>query len=633
MIGRFSQLGVYRNLFRSWDFGRIMGAGALAGASYFWDMSAGQATTVGTALALSSVAINSIPIIWGAIRGLVRRKVNVDELVALAIIASLIQGEFLAAAIVSFVMVLGALIEEATSDSARKAIEALIRTTPAEAIILIDGEAKTIDASEIRVGDKLLVKPGQRIPADGTVSDGVTCVDESSMTGEPIPKEKAKGDTVFAGTINQNGVIELEATRIGSDTTLGKVIALVSQAEQEKPKSVRIIDRYARWFTPMILTLAGLTWVITGDISRAITVLIVGCPCALILAAPTAIVAAIGRAARAGILIKGASHLEEAGRANTVLFDKTGTLTEGNPTVDDVTVVEGVDKEFVLSMAASVEQNSTHPLARAVLKAAHYANVTICKAQEMLTHIGLGVRGQIDGSLIEVGSVYVGGGTANLPAILRDTLETYKSSGATPLVVYRDSSPIGILSVADQIRPTAKDTVDRLYELGIEHVSLLSGDHEQSASLVADKIGLTSAHWQLGPDDKMKIIKDHQKNGKRVLFVGDGINDAPALAAANVAIAMGAAGTDVALETADIALMHDNIERIPFVIQLGRRTLRIIKFNIAFGLAFNLVAIIASGSGLLSPIMGAVVHNVGSVIVVASSASLAFISDGQWGRN
>ncbi len=632
MIGRFSQLGVYRDLLRSWDFFRIAIAGVLAAASYLWGVSIGEPAYVAAGLALISVAINGVPIVLGAIRGLLRRQVNVDELVALAIIASLIQGEFLAAAVVSFVMVLGALIEEATSDSARKAIEALIRIAPETAIVLVDGEPQTIATSEVRVGDMLLVKPGQRIPVDGTISSGETAVDESSMTGEPIPKEKTTGDTVFAGTMNQNGVVEVEATRIGQDTTLGKVIRLVSEAEAQKPKSIRTIDRYARWFTPMILAFAFGAWWITGDISRAITVLIVGCPCALILAAPTAIVAAIGRAARAGILIKGGEFLEEAGRADTVLFDKTGTLTEGKPSVNDVTVIDGVDKDYVLSMAASVEQNSTHPLAHAVLKAAHYAKVAICRADEMLTQIGLGVQARVDGRLIEVGSAYIGGGTMNVPANLQETLEQYKSTGATPLVVYRDSDPIGILSVADRVRPSARGTVESLRGMGIEHVALLSGDHELSAAKVARETGLTGAHWQLKPDQKMEIIKELQASGKRVVFVGDGINDAPALAAANVGVAMGAAGTDVALETADIALMNDNIERIPFIIRLGQRTQRIIKWNIAFGLAFNAFAMLASGAGILSPIMGAIVHNVGSVIVVASSASIAFTSDGRWGR-
>ena len=623
MIGRFSQLGVYRDLLRSSDFLRIALAGALAAGSYLSDSILGLNEWVGMALALASVALNGVPIIWGAIRGIIRKQVNVDELVSLAIVASLIQGELLTAAVVSFVMVLGALVEEATSDSARKAIEALIDIAPETATVLADGQSKTVPVDQVQVGDVLLVKPGERVAVDGTVQVGVTSVDESSMTGEPIPQEKAVGDTLYAGTLNQNGVIEMMTTRVGGDTTLGKVIRLVSEAEAHKPQALRTIDRYARWFTPLILACSAGTWAVTGQVSRAIAVLIVGCPCALILAAPTAIVAAIGRAARAGILVKGGAFLELAGKVDTVLFDKTGTLTEGWPRVDDITVIEGLETEYVLSMAASVEQNSTHPLARAVLKAAEYARITLRRADQMVTQIGLGVQAMVEGRLIEVGSVYLGGGSVRVSPPFRQTLERYKTSGATPLVVYRDSEPIGILSVADHIRPTAKGTIDRLRGLGISYLALLSGDHKKSATLVAEAIGLTDAHSGLRPDEKLDVIRQLQGAGRHVIFVGDGINDAPALAAADVGIAMGAAGTDVALETADIALMHDSIERIPFIIRLGRRTVRIIKCNIVFGLFFNAAAVLASGAGILSPILGAIVHNVGSVLVVALSASIA----------
>jgi Cd2+/Zn2+-exporting ATPase len=627
MIGRFSKLGVYRELLQSRDFYRIALAGFLALASYFWDRGVDIPSTVGVTLAFASVILNGIPIIWGAIKGLIKRKVNVDELVSLAIIASLFEGEFLTAAVVSFVMVLGALIERVTSDSARKAIQALISISPETADLLVGGQTKTVPIAGVKVGDLILVKPGERIPVDATVKKGITAVDESSMTGEPIPREISTGDTVYAGTLNQNGVIEIETAKVGEDTTLGKVISLVSEAEAHKPETVKIIDRYARWFTPTIIFCAGIAWWITGDISRAVSVLIVGCPCALILAAPTAIVATIGRAARSGILVKGGMFLEEAGRANIVLFDKTGTLTEGKPRVDEIATVQGVDKKEVLARAACVEQNSTHPLARAVLKAAHYAEVVICHAEEMFTEIGLGVRAHVEGKLIEVGSAYIGGGSMKVPDVLKHHLERFKKNGATPLVVYQDRHPLGVLSVADHVRPKAKEMVQKLRALGMERIGILSGDHEQSALLVANSVGLTDTWAELKPQDKLQVIRDFQASMRSVIFVGDGINDAPALATANVGIAMGAAGTDVALETADIALMHDDISGIPFLIRLSRKMLFVIKWNIAFGMVFNVVAVLASGSGFLSPIMGAIVHNIGSVLVVLSSSSMAFTSD------
>ncbi len=627
MIGRFSQIGIYRELGRSRVFYRVALAGVLAMASYLWDRGSESASTVGMALALVSLVLNGLPIIWGAIKGLIHRKTNVDELVSIAIIASVSQGEFLTAAFVSGVMVLGALVEQLTSDSVRRTIQSLIDLSPDTATVLVRGEPRTVSIPQVKVGDLLLVKPGERIPVDAVVTKGITAVDESSITGEPIPSEKVPGDDVSAGTLNLSGVIEIEATNVGQDTTLGKVIKLVSQAEAHKPQAIRIIDRYARWFTPAILLCAAATWWLTGQVNQAVTVLIVGCPCALILAAPTAIVAAIGRAARSGVLVKGGLFLEEAGRADVVLFDKTGTLTEGKPRVDGVVSIAGIDTNEVLAKAASVEANSTHPLARAVLKAAHHAKVTISPADEMVTEIGIGVRAQVGGKLVEVGSTYIGGGSMNVPSSLRCHLESFKDSGATPLVVYEDKRPVGIISVADHVRPSANHTVEELRSMGIKRIGILSGDHEKSVRLIADSAGVTKIWAEMKPHQKLKVIADFQADGKVVIFVGDGINDAPALAAANVGIAMGAAGTDVALETADIALMKDDIAKLPFLVRLSRRMLRIIKWNIAFGMTFNAVAVVAGGWGLLSPMMGAVVHNIGSVLVVLSSASLAFASD------
>jgi Cd2+/Zn2+-exporting ATPase len=628
LIGRFSQLGVYRELLGSRDFYRIAVAGCLTLASYLLDRGDEIQSPLGIALALGALVLSGLPIILGAIRGISQRQVNVDELVSLAIIASLIEGEFLAAAVVSFVMVLGAMLEEATSDSARKAVESLMSISPDTASVLVDGQPVVVPVAEVRVGDSLLIKPGERIPVDVVVRKGLTSVDESSMTGESIPREKRVGDPMYAGTLNQNGVVEVEATKVGKDTTLGKVIKLVSEVEAHKPQAIKLIDRYAQWFTPTILTLAGLTWWITGEASRAITVLIVGCPCALILAAPTAIVASIGRAAKSGILVKGGLYLEETGRADTVLFDKTGTLTEGKPRVDQIFTIQGIEPNEVLALAACVEQNSTHPLARAVLQAAHYAKINICPAEEMITEIGRGVRARVEGRLVEVGSACLAGG--DIPEILCSNLEKIKEDGTTPLLVYEEGRTLGIISVADHIRPAARQMVQELLSMGIERIGLLSGDHEKAALPVADSVGLTDAWAELKPEDKLRMIADFQTRGEVVIYVGDGINDAPALARANAGIAMGAVGTDVALETADIVLMNDDISRIPFLLRLSRRTLKTIKWNIVFGMIFNAVAVLVSGAGLLTPIMGAVVHNVGSVLVVLSSASIAFASERDW---
>jgi Cd2+/Zn2+-exporting ATPase len=581
----------------------------------------------GTGLILASVAVNGLPVMVGAVRGILERRMNVDELLALAIIACLIKGEYLTAAVVSCIMVLGALIEEATAESARKSIKALIKVSPKKAVILVDGRENEVDVLTVTPGDILLVKAGEQIPVDGVIVDGLSALDESAITGEAMPREKKAGDPVFAGTFNHNGVLRIRAERVGEDSTLGRVIRLVSEAEAHKPKSIAFIDRFAKYFTPLILCCALAAWLITGEFGRAVTVLIVGCPCALILAVPTATVATIGRAARAGILVKGGQHIESLALADTLFFDKTGTLTEGNPRVSSIVPVDAVDENDLLRQAAAVECHSTHPLARAVTQAATTAGITIEAARDLLTEIGLGVRGSVDGRLVEVGSIYMNGGMGAIPAALQATLQAVCEQGATPLMVYRDKKALGFLGVSDQVRPDADKTVGKLKALGVRDIGILSGDHEQSVARVGRSVGIDRLWSSLKPEDKLGIIQSMQQTGARVIYVGDGINDAPALAVADTGIAMGARGTEVALETADIALMGDDITRLPFMIALGRRMLFIIKLNIAFGLVFNLISVLAGAGGVITPIMGAVVHNIGSVLVVLSSASIGFYKE------
>jgi Cd2+/Zn2+-exporting ATPase len=627
MIGRFSKLGVYQELFSLKDFYLALAAALMALASYLIDYETASPSLWGSALAIVSVAINGGPIIWGAAKGLWKKEVNVDELVSLAILASLIQGEFLTAAVVSFVMTFGGLIEEVTSDSARKAIKSLIQISPDTATILAGGLEKTIPIGQVSIGDRILVKPGERIPVDARILKGVTAVDESAMTGEPLPVEKKPGDDILAGTMNHNGVITAEVVKVGKDTTLGKVIKLVSQAEAHRPETVRLADRYAKWFTPVILACAALAWIFTGEVSRAVAVLIVGCPCALILAVPTATVAALGRAARAGILVKGGQYLERTASIQAVYFDKTGTLTLGEPRVEDISCMEGVDRKAVLSCAASAEQHCTHPLARAILKAAHYAKIVVGQAENAFHEIGLGVRAMVDGSLVEVGSVAAAGDSAVFSSHMRQCIDNSISKGATPLVVYRDHKPMGLLNVTDKVRPLAGGTVADFNELGITRLGILSGDHENAVKRVADQVGINEVHGQLKPQDKVEVIKSAPGGRGHGDVRGDGINDAPALAISQVGVAMAAAGTDVALETADIALTHDNIAKLPWLVKLSRRMLSIIKINIVFGLTFNALAVVAGGMGWLNPIMAAIIHNVGSVLVVFASASLVIFPD------
>ena len=627
MIGRFSNLGTYKDLLNWKDFFKAGVAGLLALIGWLIDHGSGEHSTMGLVLILGSVGINGVPIIWGAISGLLERKVNVDELVSLAIIASLVSGEFLSAAIVSFVMVVGALIEEATGESARRAIRALIRITPKNATLVTEHGEVVKSVDRIRVGDVLVIKPGERVPVDGEVISGQSAVDESSITGEPIPCEKLEGHPVFSGTLNQSGVLRIRATRVGKDSTLGKVIQLVSDAEAHKPQSVALIDRYARWFTPFILACAAVAWGLTGELSRGVTVLIVGCPCALILAAPTAIVATISRAARSGVLIKGGHYIERVGAARAVLFDKTGTLTRGEPQVNCVVPAAGQTEKHVLTQAACAEAGSSHPLARAVLSAADMDGISVNGAENHQTRVGDGVSACVNGRSVAVGRSGMNGSPSSLDPALEAAMAGLKEEGATPLVVFEAEKAIGIISVTDQVRPDAPDAIEELKATGMTTVGILSGDHAQAVERVGRQVGASETWARLKPKDKLEIIRNFQAAEERTIYVGDGINDAPALAASDVGIAMGAKGTDVALETADIALMNDDLSRLPFLIKLSRRMVRTIKVNIAFGLGFNLISVLAGGSGLLSPVMGALVHNIGSVIVVLSSASIAFVDD------
>ncbi|WP_031387674.1 heavy metal translocating P-type ATPase [Desulfonatronum thiodismutans] len=635
MIGRFATLGVYRELFVLRDFQVCLAGGGLALAGYLWEVFGSAWAWPVLVLYAGAIGLNGGPIIWGAIQGLLERRVNVDELVSLALIACLIQGELLTAAVVAFIMTLGTLIEEATSDSARRSIHELMRVAPQTALILQADIEREIAVQDITPGDLLLVKPGDRIPVDARIVSGASALDESAITGESLPVTKSAGDEVLAGTLNHNGVLRIRAEKVGEDTLLGRVVRLVGEAELHKPLATRFIDRYAAWFTPLILAIAGLVWYWSGDWSRAVSVLIAGCPCALIMAAPTATVAAVGRLARAGVLVKGGRYLEQASKVDALLFDKTGTLTSGRPRVEEIRADDGCTPEEVLACAACVEKDVSHPLARAVLKAAQYARITLGTATDVVAEVGRGVRAVVQGRHIEVGGAALfaregsgkGAGAGPLPPDLRTCLETIQARGATPLLVYRDQRPIGVIGVSDTVRSEAAQTMRRLRNLGISRLGILSGDHDLSVRRVAEQLGITWTRAGLRPDQKLEELSRLQEAGHTVMVVGDGINDAPALARANVGVAMGGAGTDVALETADIVLTRDDISRLPLLIRLSRKMLTVIKINVVLGLSFNALAVWGGAVGILGPIQAAVVHNVGAVIVVFSSAALAMGKD------
>ena len=607
MIGRHSDLSVYKEIFKSSDFLKIAFGGMLIPITLGLSKLSGNHTSlIISGLLLLSVAINGMPIIQEAFQGIIKKKINVDELVSIAIIACLINGNFLEAATVSFIMVFGAMIEEAVSDYARKSIQGLIEVTPDIAVVEKNGREIERKVSELSIGDIVLVRPGDTIPVDGKIMDGITSVDESSLTGESIPIDKGKGARVSAGTINIQGFIKLCTQKIGQDSTIGKVIELVKSAEQSKVEGARIVDKYATYFTPFILLFAIVTFLITKEIDRAITVLIVGCPCSFLLAGPVSTVAAIGRAAKAGILVKGGSYLEKIATANAFYFDKTGTLTSGNPKVVEVIKSADYTEKQIVNLAANVEFGSRHPLAKAILKKAKELDCAIQPAKDIVVQIGKGVSGKVDNKTVWVGS------TAESQLFDR---------GITFVTIKIDNKTIGHIGIFDQARPEAKKVMEYLNANNAD-LAIISGDQESAVRKIASQVGIKSYYARLKPNEKMDKINQYKKGP--LVYVGDGINDAPALKISDVGIAMGLRGSDVALETADIVLLNDKIERLPFLIRLSRRMSKTIKISIAVSLIINLLSLIAGSMGLLTPILGAISHNIGSIAVVLLSASISF---------
>ena len=609
MIGRYAKLNVYQEIFQSSDFFRVMGGALLIPiallASRLTAFPLPANLTLMDVLLILSVAVNGLPIVMEAVRGLMEREVNVDELVSIAILACLINGNYLEAAVVSAIMVAGALIEEAVSDSARNAIEKLVSLTPDTATRLRNGKEVTVKVEEIHKGDLLVVRAGDTIPVDGIIRTGATSVDESSLTGESVPVDRVEGEEVHAGTLCVDGFIKIEAIRVGEDSTFGKIVEMIQAAEDSKTPSARIVDDYAKWFTPVILGTAILAYLATKDITRAITVLIVGCPCSFLLAGPVTTVAAISRAAKEGVLVKGGVYLENMARAKSLFFDKTGTLTKGEPQVVEVLPEAGTTEAELLSLAAGVEAGSTHPLAIAIRKKADSVLETLPEATDIHSHVGQGISGKVEGQMVEILST-----------------ETHAELGLTTVEVRVDGKVAGYIAMEDRPRTKSRNVISGIRSRGVSDIRILSGDREPAVSRLAKDVGIHGWHSACKPDEKLGLIRVNRKTG--VVFVGDGMNDAPALKAADTGIAMGLRGSDVALETADIVLMNDRIDTLPFLVDLSRKMSRTIKVNIALSFGINLVAVALGFAGILTPILGAITHNIGSILVVALAASLRY---------
>ncbi len=579
-------------------------------------------------IAWVAVVLCGIPILVGAFRGVVfERDIKADLLVSLALIASVAAKELFAAGEVALIMQIGSLLEDYTSGKARKGIEKLIGMAPQKARILRDGAPFEVPAEEVRPGDVLSVFAGETVPVDGTVLEGETSIDQSVMTGESIPVDKTAGDTVFSGTVNLYGAFTMRADSVSSDSSLQRMVRLAEEAEKNKAPIVKAADRWATWLVIIALSCAVITWIATGQFMRAVTVLVVFCPCAFILATPTAVLAGIGNAAKYGIIVRSGDALERLSKVRRAAFDKTGTLTYGKPRVTSaVSVSDGYSDTDVLRLAALTEQRSEHPLGKAIRAAYDSGEMTAAEAEDFHVFPGQGVCAAAEGKTVAVGKEGFMRSRGIDVSACGEACARELDKGATVVYVACGEALIGFIALRDTLREDAEATIERLKAAGITPM-LLTGDNEKAASAIAESAGIEDVRADLLPEEKMEIIKSCSGGPDPVCMVGDGVNDALALASADAGIAMGGIGSDIAVEAADAVLVSDDIKRLPYLFSLMRRVMRKIHVNIAASLIINLAAVVLSALGVLSPVTGALWHNCGSVFVVVNAALLLRLKD------
>ena len=584
----------------------------------------GEKTPLGMYLALTAAVLSGYPIVRNSVVStLTNKKLNAEVLVTCALIASIWVGEYLAAAIVVLMMNVGELLEDITIAKTGEAVRALMELEADTARVIRNGREMEVDIDEVRIGDLVLVKSGEKIPIDGKIREGRGEINQAPITGESALITKEVGDDVFGGTLNQVGVLKVEVTRVATETTLSKIIDLVHKAQAAKPPIERIADRFASWFTPIMLCLAFLVWLVTGEILRAVTVLVVACPCALVIATPTAVVAGIGNAARRGILIKGGAILEVIGKLTTFVFDKTGTLTYGAPTVRFTRSFGGVSEKEVLSLAGTAEKHSEHPLAESILARCRKDEAWPFEPEETEVIVGRGIVARKDGKEIIVGNerLFMEKGIP-LTSDAKTFLDDMSSLGSTGILVGHEAQIIGGIGIADILKADVHQSIQDIKKLGIKKVLMLTGDNQNVAQAISEGAGLDEIVADLLPEDKLEYIKKLKGQGDKVAMVGDGINDAPSLVEADVGIAMGVIGTDAAIEAADIALTGDDLSKVSEAIALSRKTVSIIKQSLFISIAINGFALILASLGSIGPVVGAIVHNVGSIVVVGNSSRL-----------
>lgn len=611
----------------AWIFGTFVGGALilnsyLAGWLYEGHLPPDE-RIISSLCAFAGAVLLAIPLFLPVIRKLLtgRMEHDIGEMAALAILACFAIGAYAEAGIVAFFLMLAELLETRTALGARAAVEELIRLTPKDARRLRDGREETVPVTSLRVGEAVRIRPGENIPTDGRIRVGESTINQASVTGESLPIDKLVGDEVFAGTVNLTGMIEVEVTRVGQDTTLGKVRDLILQAESTRLPIMRLIDRYAAWYTPTMLMVSAMILYFTGNLNNAITALVVACPCALVLATPTAMVAGLTSAARLGILIKNVTHLESAGKITAILFDKTGTLTTGELTVSRLAPAEGVAPAALLHLAGSADRHSNHPAARALVKVAQEARVELEEPASMQEIGGKGVRAMVAGREVLLGrKTWLEECGVDVSGLENPNLGL--NEGFSTIYLAADGTAMGWIGMLDKARPDAKRATQALRDIGVRNLTMVTGDRWGVARRVAGELGCTDVLAECLPEQKLALVESMKRKGHAVMVVGDGVNDAPALAAGDLGVAMGAAGNDIAIHSASIALLSSDLDRLPFLMRLSRRVRWVVIQNLVFAILFVVFGLIAAGMGYLTPILAAVLHNVGSLLVIFNSAKL-----------
>jgi Cd2+/Zn2+-exporting ATPase len=572
---------------------------------------------------VTAAVVAGTGIVRGAVRALRVRTVGIDLLVSVAAVGAVLIGEYWEAAAVTVLFAVGHALEAATLARTRSALAELVAVAPDVAVVVRDGEQVQVPALAVRPGESVLVKNGAKVPVDGVVTGGSGAVDESTVTGESIPVEKSPGDDVFAGTVSRGGLLQVRAVGVGADTTLARIIHRVEQAQDARARTQAFMDRFSAWYTPSVIVLAVVAGVLSGDVVLALTLLVIGCPGALVISVPVAVVAGIGRGARDGVLVKGGEHLETTARVSVVALDKTGTLTEGRPRLTDVVAVApGADDDDVLRWAAQAEAGSEHPLARPVLDAARAAGLPAPTLPEQTEPVpGYGVAAVVAGHAVLVGTAALLRARGVSTAVAEPLLDRFATLGRTPVAVAVDGQVVGVLAVADPVRAESRRAVQQLHALGLRTV-MLTGDAPQVAVAVAAQVGIEDVRAGLLPEAKLDAVRELQAEGHVVAMVGDGVNDAPALATADVGVAMGAAGTAVAVETADVALMADDLLRLPYALALARRTVRVLRQNIAVAVGTVVVLLVGVLVGGVTMSVGMLVHEVSVLAVILNAMRL-----------